>query len=242
MALGAFYAAPSTILSPSPAADRSLIGLGADPARIGRWERGVDVESFDPGKADREAFPGEIKVLYAGPADPREGGRPARRELRPRPHRRPPAAPAARRRRPRGGGAARQAGRAATFLGWLGTEELARAYASADLFLFCSRTDTYGQVVVEAGASGLPVVAVAEGGPASLIENRHTGILCRADADQLAGSVLQLASSPLLRRHLGASAMRAARERSWERALEQLADGYRRALEAGARQAASRAA
>ena len=66
MALGAFYAAPSTVLSPSPAADRSLIGLGADPARIGRWERGVDIASFDPAKADREAFPGEIKVLYAG--------------------------------------------------------------------------------------------------------------------------------------------------------------------------------
>ena len=41
MALGAFYGAPSVLLSPSPAADRSLIGLGADPARIGRWERGV---------------------------------------------------------------------------------------------------------------------------------------------------------------------------------------------------------
>jgi hypothetical protein len=55
-------------------------------------------------------------------------------------------------------------------------------------------------------------------------------------------AVLQLASSPLLRRHLGASAIRAARERTWERALEQLAAGYRRALEAGAGQAASRAA
>jgi glycosyltransferase involved in cell wall biosynthesis/predicted metal-dependent phosphoesterase TrpH len=242
MALGAFYVAPSTILSPSPAADRSLIGLGADPARIGRWERGVDIASFDPGKADREAFPGEIKVLYAGrltrekgvdllaesfvrahSVDPRlhlllAGGGPEEDELR------------------------AKLGERATFLGWLGTEELARAYASADVFLFCSRTDTYGQVVVEAGASGLPVVAVAEGGPASLIENRHTGILCRADADQLAGSVLQLASSPLLRRQLGAAAMRAARERSWERALGQLATGYRRALEAGARQAASRAA
>ena len=55
------------------------------------------------------------------------------------------------------------------------------------------------------------MVAVAEGGPAALIENRHTGMLCRPDADHLAGAVLQLASSPLLRRHLGASAARAAR-------------------------------
>jgi glycosyltransferase involved in cell wall biosynthesis len=135
-------------------------------------------------------------------------------------------------------------GENATFLGWLEGEELARAYASADMFLFCSRTDTYGQVVLEAGASGLPVVAVAEGGPASLIENLHTGILCQPDADHLAGALLRLASSPLLRRRLGSSAVSAVRSRSWERSLEQLASGYRRALGAAgeSRQAASRAA
>ncbi len=229
-ALGAFYGAPSLVLSPSPAADRSLIGLGVDPSRLGRWERGVDLSRFDPGKAVRDAYPGEVKVLYAGRltrekgvdllaesflrarrVDPRlhlllAGGGPEEGELRAR------------------------LGEHATFLGWLEGEELARVYASADLFLFCSTTDTYGQVVLEAGASGLPVIAVAEGGPTSLIENRHTGMLCRPDPDHLAGTVLQLAASPLLRRHLGASAIRSARGRSWERALEQLAAGYRRAL------------
>jgi glycosyltransferase involved in cell wall biosynthesis len=45
------------------------------------------------------------------------------------------------------------------------------AYASADLFLFCSRTDTFGQVILEAQASGLPVVAVDAGGPSSLIRD-----------------------------------------------------------------------
>jgi glycosyltransferase involved in cell wall biosynthesis/predicted metal-dependent phosphoesterase TrpH len=243
-AVGAFYGAPSLVLSPSPAADRSLLALGVEPDRLGRWERGVDVSRFDPGKAAREDFPGEVKVLYAGrlthekgvdllaesflrarKVDPRlhlllAGGGPEEDELRSR------------------------LGEHATFLGWLEGEELARAYASADLFLFCSTTDTYGQVVLEAGASGVPVVAVAEGGPASLVENRHTGMLCQADADHIAGTVLQLAASPLLRRHLGASAVRAARERSWDRAMEQLAEGYRRALGAAsaAGQAPARAA
>ena len=96
-------------------------------------------------------------------------------------------------------------GSAPTFLGWLGGEDLARAYASADVFLFASTTDTYGQVIVEAAASGLPVVAVAEGGPAALVENRHTGLLCRPDPDHLAGALLQLAAAPLLRRQLGAA-------------------------------------
>jgi glycosyltransferase involved in cell wall biosynthesis/predicted metal-dependent phosphoesterase TrpH len=245
MALGAFYGAPSLVLSPSPAADRSLLALGVDPARLGRWERGVDLSRFSPAKAAREDYPGEIKVLYAGRltrekgvdllaesflgahrSDPRlhlllAGGGPEEEELRAR------------------------LGERATFLGWLEGEDLARVYASADVFLFCSTTDTYGQVVLEAGASGLPVIAVAEGGPASLVENRHTGMLCQADADHIAGTVLQLAASPLLRRHLGASAVRAVQERSWERAMEQLAGGYRRALgaaPASAGQAPARAA
>ncbi|HEY7949401.1 MAG TPA: glycosyltransferase [Solirubrobacterales bacterium] len=245
MTLGAFYRAPSLVLSPSPAADRSLLALGVEPDRLGRWERGVDVSRFDPDKAARGEYPGEVKVLYAGRltrekgvdllaesflrarrSDPRlhlllAGGGPEESELRAR------------------------LGEHATFLGWLEGDDLARAYASADVFLFCSTTDTYGQVVLEAGASGLPVIAVAEGGPASLVENRHTGMLCQADADHIAGTVLQLASSPLLRRHLGASAARAARSRSWERALEQLGDGYRRTLGATAetpRQASARVA
>jgi glycosyltransferase involved in cell wall biosynthesis/predicted metal-dependent phosphoesterase TrpH len=231
-ALGAFYAAPGLVLSPSPAADASLAALGTDQSRISRWERGVDVGRFDPVKADPDAFPGEIKVLYAGRltrekgvdllaetflrahrADPRlhlllAGGGPEEEDLRGR------------------------FGEHATFLGWLEGEDLARAYASADVFLFCSSTDTYGQVILEAGASGLPVVAVAQGGPAALVENRHTGLLCRPVPDPLAGSLLQLASSPLLRRHLGAAATHAARGRSWERSMGQLGAGYRRALDA----------
>jgi glycosyltransferase involved in cell wall biosynthesis/predicted metal-dependent phosphoesterase TrpH len=243
-ALGAFYTAPSRVLSPSPAADRSLLGLGAEQGRIDRWERGVDVTRFTPAKADRGAFPGELRVLYAGRLT-REKGVDLLAESFQR----------ARRAEPRlhlllaGGGPEEgelrvRLGEHATFLGWLEGEDLARAYASADLFLFCSRTDTYGQVVLEAGASGLPVVAVGEGGPAALIENRHTGILCRPDADHLAGAVLQLASSPALRHRLGEAAVRTARSRSWERALEQLAGGYRRALadHAAIGQAASRAA
>jgi glycosyltransferase involved in cell wall biosynthesis/predicted metal-dependent phosphoesterase TrpH len=243
-ALGAFYTTPSRVLSPSPAADRSLLGLGAADSRIDRWERGVDTDRFTPEKAERSAFPGELRVLYAGRltrekgvdllaesflrarvVEPRlhlllAGGGPEEGELRAR------------------------LGEHATFLGWLEGDDLARAYASADLFLFCSRTDTYGQVVLEAGASGLPVVAVGEGGPAALIENRHTGILCQPDADHLAGAVLQLTASPALRRRLSEAARGVAATRSWERAMEQLANGYRQALAEPtvSRQAPSRAA
>jgi glycosyltransferase involved in cell wall biosynthesis len=85
-------------------------------------------------------------------------------------------------------------------------------------------------VIVEAGASGLPVVAVAEGGPASLVRHREAVLLCHPDPDRIAGALLQLAASPLLRRRLGAAGVALARSMSWEAALDQLAAGYRRAL------------
>jgi glycosyltransferase involved in cell wall biosynthesis/predicted metal-dependent phosphoesterase TrpH len=229
--LGAFYGAPRIVLSPSPSADASLVDLGTDRARIERWERGVDLSRFDPVKADPSAYPGEIKVLYAGRLT-REKGVDLLAESFLRAHRADPRLHLLL----AGGGSEEgelrsRLGEHATFLGWLGGEDLARAYASADMFLFASTTDTYGQVILEAAASGLPVVAVAEGGPAALIENRHTGLLCRPDPDHLAGALLRLAAAPLLRNHLGAAGAHAARGRSWERSMEQLAAGYRRALD-----------
>jgi glycosyltransferase involved in cell wall biosynthesis/predicted metal-dependent phosphoesterase TrpH len=230
MAMSLFYRQCGLVLSPSPASDASLREHGIEQGRMQRWERGVDAVRFDPAKADRAAYPGRIKVLYAGrlssekgvgllaesfvrarASDPRlhllvAGGGPEEESLR------------------------RQLGEWATFLGWLRGEDLPRAYASSDVFLFCSRTDTYGQVVMEAAASGLPAVAVDEGGPATLIEDGVTGRLCPPDPDLIAAALLQLADAPAYRAKLGAQALRAARERSWEAAMVQLAAAYRTAL------------
>ena len=71
---------------------------------------------------------------------------------------------------------------------------------------------------------------MARGGPLSLIEDRVSGLLCEPDAEELADAVLELAGSPLLRERLGGAGLRAARLRTWEHALELLADGYGRAL------------
>ena len=122
-------------------------------------------------------------------------------------------------------------GEQATFLGWLEGEELPRAYASADIFLFCSRTDTFGQVLVEAGASGLPVVAVDEGGPSSIVVDGETGRLCEPEPAMLAAAILQLADSPAWRAKLGRQGREAAGARTWEASMLQLADGYDRVTE-----------
>jgi len=252
MALGVrtFYGACDLVLSPSPASDAALAAIGVAPEKIARWDRGVDTGRFDPAlresglrelAARGHAKPeGAIDVLYAGRIT-REKGADLLAEafLRAREH------------DPRlrlvlvGGGPEQErlrerVGQAACFRGWLEGEHLARAYACADLFLFPSRTDTFGQVVLEAQASGLPVVAVAEGGPLSLIEQRVSGLLSAPDAAALADAVLELAAAPRLRERLARGGLAAVRERTWERALQRLGDGYRQVMGAqvprGARQ------
>jgi glycosyltransferase involved in cell wall biosynthesis/predicted metal-dependent phosphoesterase TrpH len=229
--LSLLYRQCARVLSPSPASDESLLALGIEPALIGRWERGVDVSRFDPGLRDSGRYPGQVKVLYAGRLT-REKGVDLLADTVLRAHRADPRVHLLL----AGGGPEAEVlrerlGDRATFLGWLEGEALARAYASADIFLFCSRTDTFGQVLLEAGASGLPAVAVDEGGPSSIVVDGETGRLCEPDAGMLSAAVLQLADSPAWRARLGRQARDAARGRTWEAAMAQLAEGYDRVTE-----------
>jgi glycosyltransferase involved in cell wall biosynthesis/predicted metal-dependent phosphoesterase TrpH len=233
LALGAFYGQCGIVLSPSAAADATLGELGVEPDRIGRWDRGVDVARFSPATRDPSRFPADrVNVLYAGRLT-REKGVDLLAD----------AFLAARAREPRlhlvlaGGGPEEERlrarlGHAATFLGWLDGEELAASYASADLFLFCSQTDTFGQVVLEAQASGLPVVAVAAGGPAELIADGRSGLLCTPRPEALAGAVAGLAGSRAMRDRLARGGLAAVRDRTWEASLGRLAAGWHRALAA----------
>jgi glycosyltransferase involved in cell wall biosynthesis len=228
--LTAFYGLCSVVLSPSDPADESLRALGIPSARIGRWDRGVDTARLTPAPRAPLARPGELTVFYAGRLT-KEKGVDLLADAFLRAHRRDPRLRLAL----AGGGPDERAlrerlGDRATFLGWLEGEALARAYASADMFLFASSTDTFGQVILEAQASGLPVVAVGEGGPRALIEDGRTGLLRPADPEALAAALCELAAAPVLRRRLAAAALEAVRGRTWGRALERLAEGYRLAL------------
>jgi glycosyltransferase involved in cell wall biosynthesis/predicted metal-dependent phosphoesterase TrpH len=244
MALGvsAFYGACDLVLSPSPASDQTLAGIGVAPEKVARWDRGVDTARFDPALRTREDSPERIDVLYAGRVT-REKGADLLAEAFLR----------AREQDPRlrlvlvGGGPEEQrlrerVGEHAELRGWLDGRDLARAYADADVFLFPSRTDTFGQVVLEAQASGVPVVAVAEGGPLSLIEHRSSGLLCAPDPRVLAGALVELAASPKLRERIAQGGLAAVQERTWERALQRLGDGYRTLLTANDSSRVARAA
>ena len=231
MALAAFYGACGVVLSPSAASDERLAGLGIPAGRVARWDRGVDVGRFDPAKRVEKLFGGGLNVLYAGRLT-QEKGAPLLAEAFLEAH-----AQDARLHLVLAGGGPEEGylrerlGDAATFLGWLDGDALAQAYASADMFLFASSTDTFGQVLLEAHASGLPTVAVAVGGPTSLIRDGETGLLRPARADALAAAVLSLAASPLTRARLARNALAEVRGRTWEAALGRLADGYRMVLD-----------
>jgi glycosyltransferase involved in cell wall biosynthesis len=129
------------------------------------------------------------------------------------------------------------------FLGELRGDALARMYASADVFCFPSTTDTFGQVILEAGVSGLPTVAARVGGAAELVRHEETGLLVPPDDPAaLAEALRRLVDDPLFRVDLGEGALAAARRRTWDRSFAELRDAYRIAVHGTPSDAAARIA
>ncbi|WP_372808872.1 glycosyltransferase [Pontiella sp.] len=109
------------------------------------------------------------------------------------------------------------------FAGYLFGEELARVYASADLFVFPSLTDTFGNVVLEAHACGLPAIVSNEGGPQEIVESHGSGIVVDARTpDELFAAMKRVAEDKALHEVLKANAGLKARDSRWEIALEML--------------------
>jgi phosphatidylinositol alpha 1,6-mannosyltransferase len=202
-----------------------------DVPRVGRWGRGVDTMLFDPHRRSpalrRDLAPdGELIVGYVGRLAPEKrvdllapvselpgvrvvivGDGPTRLELeRLMPH--------------------------ARFLGTRIGVDLARAYASLDVFVHTGPHDTFCQAIQEALASGLPVIAPAAGGPLDLVAAGRTGLLIRpADATALTAAVLQLASDERLRRSFAAAARESVIGRDWASTVDELIGHYHAAIE-----------
>jgi glycosyltransferase involved in cell wall biosynthesis len=117
------------------------------------------------------------------------------------------------------------------FAGFLRGEELARAFASADLFVMPSRTETLGFVVLEAMASGLPVVVADAGGSPELVHPGEDGLLFDPERPrELVARVCELLGDDPRRRFLARAARKAAEQASWAAATRGLVDAYRRAI------------
>jgi glycosyltransferase involved in cell wall biosynthesis len=225
-----FYASCAVVLSPSNAADASLARLGIPRERVVRWQRGVDAERFNPERRGAKRLPGRFTVLYVGRLSREKGLHllaDAYLEARERDRRLHLVLAG---RGPEENLLRDQLGDTATFLGWVEGDELANTYASADLFVFPSMTDTFGQVILEAQASGLPVLAVRAGGPAELIDDGRTGCLVAPETKELASAIQGIARREAPLRRLATGAQLSVRERTWECSLAQLAAGYAKAL------------
>ncbi len=228
--LDPLYAQADLVLSPSSAADEQLERLGVAGHALARWQSGVDPRRFHPARYAPELLPNGARsglaVLYTGALGPGHG-----LELLAQ------AFLIARDHDPRLALLLAGPGRAdAELLHALGDgvtviedpDEDARAalYASCELFVFPDAGDPFGHSIVEAQASGLPVLAVDAGAGRELIENGRNGCLVAPEPQPLAAAIRGLARRATLRERLATGGLLAAAERSWERSLAQLAGAY----------------
>ncbi len=223
-----FFGQADRLYVPSRHYGALLAEHGVDPARIAFMPRGVDDELFQPGRRrpgfwKRFGLDSGPTLLYVGRISReknldllldafetlRSGGRPAQLALVGD----GPYLEELRRRRARPD---------VCFTGFLFGEELATAYASADLFAFPSTTDTFGSAVLEAMACGLPAVVTDLGGPREIVERHGGGRVVRAETGSLAAALAELVDHPTRRLKMAERAIRTARDASWEALLDRL--------------------
>lgn len=226
------YGRCAKVLVPSAHTCRLLTAAKGDPAKLVVWPRGVDTSLFRPSRRSAElrerwgVSAARPAILYVGRLS-REKGlallpvlRQALRELGLR-HRLiltgdgPMAAEL------------QELLPDAIFTGALSRQAVADVFASADMFLFPSRTDTAGNVVLEAQASGLPVIVAGQGGPRENMLDGRTGVVCDGeDEDVWVAAVARLLRDEGQRTAMAVAARAFAQSRSWERALEPLYRAY----------------
>ncbi|RYD06131.1 hypothetical protein N752_06270 [Desulforamulus aquiferis] len=114
-----------------------------------------------------------------------------------------------------------------TFTGYLHGDELSRAYASSDIFVFPSTTETYGNVVLEAMSSGLPVVAAFSGGVRENLVNRINGLACSPrNVMDMVTAMERLITDETLRKELSLQARDHAMTKSWDTIFNKLILSY----------------
>ncbi|WP_082119283.1 glycosyltransferase family 4 protein [Saccharothrix sp. ST-888] len=224
------HGAATRTLAPSTTAAQDLTAHGIP--RVSLWPRGVDSVRFQPGHRDealhRALAPGgETLVGYVGRLAPEKRvdllagvcGLPGVRVVVIGDG---PSTPALRAALP-----------GALFLGRRTGEELARYYATLDLFVHTGPLETFCQTVQEAMASGVPVVAPAVGGPLDLVGHHRTGLLVAPrDGTALARAVAELAADPARRAAYGRAGRADVTARTWEAVGDRLLEHYRAALAA----------
>ncbi len=231
--LAKFYEIPSLLLAPNPEIQQWLERASGRPCRLMR--RGVDINLFRPSRRDTEdgifrlGFVGRLTreknlrllagieqaLIASGQTQYRfvivgHGSERAWLE--------------------------RNLVRA-EFPGVLHGEQLARAYANLDLFVFPSRADAFGNVVQEALACGTPAIVTSEGGPKFLVNPGVTGYVAENDRQFIAQALHLMRDQKTLQR-MRVAAVQAVRSASWDRVFEEVWESYEECLQLRARKAA----
>jgi glycosyltransferase involved in cell wall biosynthesis len=242
-----FHARSARVFTPSAPARADLLALGLRDVQV--WGRGVDLASFGPSRRSqplRAAYgiDDAVVFLHVGRLAAEKGVDKIVRAF----NRARALLPAGAARLVIAGSGPEEAslralaGPDVLFLGILDRQRaLPRLYASADAFLFSSITETLGLVVLEAMASGLPVIATPAGGVADHLRDDHNGIAYPPfDIDVMASAIVELTLHDDRRRRLADGARRTALALDWQAELDRLDESYRAVLARGAQATASR--
>lgn len=224
-----YYNQMDLVFAPSHSTANELIARGLAPDKVRVYPRGVDVNRFHPAKRNgffnkNFGLGNEIKLLYVGRISKEKNL-----------HVLEQAFAALHKERPEmrlilvGDGPYREAmetslaGLPVVFTGYLDGEDLTQAYAGADLFVFPSATDTFGNVVLEAQASGLPVVVSAEGGPRENVIHGETGMIVSAiTPEAFKTAVMTVVDTPGMLESMRTRARESMESRSFEHSFDQV--------------------
>lgn len=117
------------------------------------------------------------------------------------------------------------------FTGYLVGDELSEAFASSDAFFFPGPNETFGQVVQEAMATGIPCVVTNEGAVSALVDHEQTGLICEHNAASFAEAARRMVADRDWVRQMGQNAYELVRERPWAAIMNQLEVHYAEAQE-----------